>query len=319
MFQKSFEGSDQYYLADPKKITIKKNGGKRWGVLKESKLPLSQAIEAHLNGTPVTDEYGSTGIRGIVLPPIRKSDNKCKWGAIDVDGNIYKDNGFKRDLLNKIKDLDLPLLPCFSKSKGIHIYIRFKEWTDAQKVIDILTTILIKLELPLDTEKFPKQAKVDGTGNGVMLPYMHGVGNDWIKKYDEKEFYTGTREEFEEMFDVLDVNAEDIKIELPAEVNTDTNGSTKKSTEYSRFEIIKKIKSMLNLKCEIVLDKPSELTSTDRLIEICKEHGAKTYIAGTGGRKYMDIDKFTDSNLQVEFQSENNMIKKPILEVLKDV
>ena len=242
MFQKSFEGSDQYYLADPKKITIKKNGGTRWGVLKESKLPLSQAIEAHLNGTPVTDEYGSTGKRGLVLPPIRKSDNKCKWGAIDVDGNIYKDNGFKRDLLNKIKDLDLPLLPCFSKSKGIHIYIRFKEWTDAQKVIDILTTILIKLELPLDTEKFPKQAKVDGTGNGVMLPYMHGVGNDWIKKYDEKEFYTGTREEFEEMFDVLDVNAEDIKIELPAEVNTDTNGSTKKSTEYSRFEIIKKIK-----------------------------------------------------------------------------
>ena len=100
MFQKLFEGSDQFYLANPEKVTVKKNGGTRWGVKKEFKAPLVQAVEAHLNGTPLTDGYGDTGKRGLVLPPIRKSDNKCKWGCMDVDGNVYKDDKFKRDILN---------------------------------------------------------------------------------------------------------------------------------------------------------------------------------------------------------------------------
>ena len=134
-FTETFEGSDQFYLTDPTKLTFKKNGGSRWGVKKEFKMSLGAAIQGHLNGTKLKDCYGDTGIRGVVLPPIRKSDNKCRWAAIDVDGNIYKDNNFKGELLDKLVDLDLPIVPCFSKSKGLHLYTRFKEWTDAQVVI----------------------------------------------------------------------------------------------------------------------------------------------------------------------------------------
>ena len=43
------------------------------------------------------------GIKGVVLPPIRKSDNKCKWGAIDVDGEIYKMMNIKIELLDKVR------------------------------------------------------------------------------------------------------------------------------------------------------------------------------------------------------------------------
>ena len=66
-FIELFEGSDMFYLADPSKLTFKKNGGSRWGVTKEFNIPLAEAIDGHLTGTSK---------KGVVLPPIRKSDNK---------------------------------------------------------------------------------------------------------------------------------------------------------------------------------------------------------------------------------------------------
>ena len=44
-FIELFEGSDQFYLADPTKITFKKNGGVRWGVKREFNKPLAVAME----------------------------------------------------------------------------------------------------------------------------------------------------------------------------------------------------------------------------------------------------------------------------------
>jgi len=41
---------------------------------------------------------------------------------------------------------------------------------------------------------------------------------------------------------------------------------------------------------------------TDRLIDICKEVGADTYLAGKDGRKYMDVEKFKEENVNVIFQ-----------------
>ena len=62
---------------------------------------------------------------------------------------------------------------------------------------------------------FSKQAIVTDTGNGIMLPYMYGIGNDWIKSYKEKIFLTGSIEEFEDYFPTTKVNANDIEIDLP--------------------------------------------------------------------------------------------------------
>lgn len=237
-FIELFEGSDQFYLADPTDLTFKKNGGSRWGVEREFRMSLDKAIEGHLTGTLK---------KGVVLPPIRKSDNKCRWAAIDVDGNIYKDDNFKREILEKIKELDLPLVACFSKSKGLHLYIKFHNWTDAKIVIDILHTFLHKLGLPPETECFPKQAKVTKIGNGIMLPYMKGVGNDLVRYWDGKEFITGSKEEFVEIMSCMDVNAEDIKIELPEAVkaNGKANGAEfldSQSSGPNKFTILKKIK-----------------------------------------------------------------------------
>ena len=235
-YKNLFNGSDQFYLADPTKITIKKNGGKRWGVQKEFSLVLEYCLDGHLDGTLN---------KGVVLPPIRKSDNKCIWGAIDVDGEVYNNEEIKIELLQKVEKLKLPLLPCYSKSKGLHFYIFFNDWTDAKTVRDILLTFLHKLDLPDDTERFPKQVelKPTDTGNGIMLPFMNGIGNDYIKSSNEKKIITGTLFEFELAAGLNTVNAEDIKIELrekpKIEKNTLLDDDPKGPT---KWEILKSIK-----------------------------------------------------------------------------
>ena len=41
---------------------------------------------------------------------------------------------------------------------------------------------------------------------------------------------------------------------------------------------------------------------TDRLIDICKFYKADTYLAGAGGRNYMDCARFEKNRVRVEFQ-----------------
>ena len=231
-FYKIFQGAEDFYLADPTKLTIKKNGGHRWGVEREFYQKLPEAINGHLTGQQKL---------GVVLPPIRKSDYKCTWGAIDIDGNIYTDDKFKKELLDKIQELKLPLTACFSKSKGLHLFIKFVVWTEAEKVIQILKNFLKKLNLPEDTEIFPKQSTLTekGIGNGIMLPFMKDVGNDWIKDWKD-EFITGTVEEFEYEFLSKGISWGEVKLEpeetKPKEVKEDFE------SKYTKLEILKKIK-----------------------------------------------------------------------------
>jgi len=230
-FLEAFPSDKSFYLADPSKVEIKANGGERWEVKREFYIKLDVALEGHLDGTLK---------KGVVLPPIN-SNNECIWGAIDVDGNIYKDDDFKKALLGQVKKLKLPLQPCFSKSRGIHFFIRFTKWTDAKLVSKILETYIKKLELPEDTERFPKQSKQKGkmVGNGIMVPFMKGVGNDWIKSFEDG-FQTGTCQEFLQTLMANKVDPEEVKLDLfekkKTEVSdTDDNG-------YTKIEILQKLK-----------------------------------------------------------------------------
>ena len=239
-FIEAFKGSDKFYLADPSKKTIKKNGGERWAVKESSyefpNLSLEQAIEGHLTGTLR---------RGVVLPPIRRSDNKCFWGSIDIDGNIYKDDEIKKDILHKIDKFNLPLTACFSKSKGLHLFIKFNDWTDAKLVVDILHTFLNKLDLPQDTECFPKQAEVSKMGNGIMLPYMCGYGNYAISEFRHGNIETTSAslegvEKFIGWFLSKGVEASEIEIDLPKPEKKKDDYET--DNGLSKWEILKGIK-----------------------------------------------------------------------------
>ena len=233
-----FPGPKDFYLADPTKTTVKENGGIRWAVDREFRIPLDKALEGHLNGS---------SNKGVVLPPIVWNDKrKCwesVWGAIDIDGNIYKDNKFKKSMLKKIQDT--PFVACFSKSKGLHLFIRFSYPTDAELVVKILHSYLHKFGLPQTTECFPKQSdpKVK-MGNGIMLPFMKDIGNDWIKSFDDQGYSTGSLEEFKNFLFSKRVKAVDIKIETPPKEKL--NGSTpndfdKTQTGLTKFQILKRI------------------------------------------------------------------------------
>ena len=112
----------------------------------------------------------------IGIQPCTK-DGKASFGCIDVDPKNYKDFNIPI-LLSYIEKYKLPLVPCRSKSGGLHIYLFLKEAIDAQTMRDSLASILLPLELPRTTEIYPKQVELEPdeegniSGNFINLPYQ---------------------------------------------------------------------------------------------------------------------------------------------------
>jgi len=81
----------------------------------------------------------------------------------------------------------------------------------------------------------------------------------------------------------------------------------------TNVNIIKQLCYMMNIKTKIVLDYPTSLKSTERLVDLCKHYGATKYLSGPSGKTYLDMKLFPD-NMEVIFQ--DNQDKKPIFEML---
>ena len=115
---------------------------------------------------------GETSIGVIPL----KDDETCKWGCIDVDE--YPIDTSK--LLDVIKEMDLPLVPCMTKSGGVHLFLFTKQPIPAIKIQSKLEEIAASLGRTGD-EIFPKQyewskqiPKEKQTGNWLNMPYFAG-------------------------------------------------------------------------------------------------------------------------------------------------
>lgn len=80
--------------------------------------------------------------------------------------------------------------------------------------------------------------------------------------------------------------------------------------------IIFKTCDLLNIKTKIVFDYPTDLKSNERLIDLCKFYGADTYLAGSGGKNYMELEKFKEQNINVLFQDLNAVNKQHVLDIL---
>lgn len=106
------------------------------------------------------------------MPPI-DSENKCSWGAIDIDE--YQTGN--SDILSHIAAHGLPLVPFRSKSGGLHVYLFLRERVPAEWVLATLEGLAASLGLSR-CEIFPKQvavSKEDGAndvGNWLNLPYF---------------------------------------------------------------------------------------------------------------------------------------------------
>jgi hypothetical protein len=49
-------------------------------------------------------------------------------------------------------------------------------------------------------------------------------------------------------------------------------------------------------------DKLYDLSATDRLVRLCKDHNADYYLSGESGVKYLDVKKFEENNIQILVQ-----------------
>lgn len=78
--------------------------------------------------------------------------------------------------------------------------------------------------------------------------------------------------------------------------------------------IIYTIAKLLGITTEIATDLPTELKGTARLVDICKQHGADTYLSGPSGESYMDLKLFDEAGIKVVFQEK--LASRPIIEAL---
>lgn len=129
--------------------------------------PLTEGVlQGHLDGV--------TGCGGVPI----LDDDTCYWGAIDCDNHGSDEDLPIKEVDAKIRQLRLPLIPCRSKSGGIHIYAFFDKPQAAAKVRALLNKWAADVGYA-GHEVFPKQAKLvngkDGLkmkGNWINFPYF---------------------------------------------------------------------------------------------------------------------------------------------------
>ena len=130
--------------------------------------------------TPAVIQRHLEGTLSIGIAPIR-DDSTCMFGAIDIDD--YKYNLI--DVVNAIEDFNLPLCPCYSKSKKLHIYIFFAEDTKAEDVRDILQWYASAFSCSKKVEIFPKQSSAKDTNtfySWINLPYFNASDDNNHRK-----------------------------------------------------------------------------------------------------------------------------------------
>ena len=131
---------------------------------------------------PVTNELWQKHLNGeepgLGIIPINE-ENKCKWGAIDID--TYPFDHLK--LIQKIRENKFPLIVFRSKSGGAHVYCFTKQFVAASLMRQKLQLMASALGYA-KAEIFPKQSKVmaerGDVGSFLNMPYH---GGDRTVKY----------------------------------------------------------------------------------------------------------------------------------------
>ena len=162
LFLKLFSGlEDAYQLPRPTGKTKPENGKCEYDYTNVISGSISLAVvESHLAG----DQW-------LYIYPIHR-DNQVNFGAIDVDPDDYRDFAAERArILGEIEKLGLYLLPCESKSGGLHLYGFFARRVTAESARLYFEDLARQLGLS-DVEIFPKQDGLEAgeVGSGINMP-----------------------------------------------------------------------------------------------------------------------------------------------------
>lgn len=119
---------------------------------------------------------------GLGVVPITDDDD-CWWAAIDIDNHGQDEDIPIAPIDEYIRSNNLPLLPCRSKSGGVHVYLFLAEPVSAARVRDTLLRWSAALGYS-GSEVFPKQTRLltsggkKQLGNWINLPYMGGAATE---------------------------------------------------------------------------------------------------------------------------------------------
>lgn len=84
--------------------------------------------------------------------------------------------------------------------------------------------------------------------------------------------------------------------------------------DLTNIGIVVEICRLLDIHTIIDYDFKTEKKGTERLVEICKHYNATTYLSGSSGKKYLNLDLFRNENIEVEYQTGQNY--EPIIKTL---
>ena len=153
-----FEGSDAAYGETTVGRIGRKGKAEARSFVRRGKVTQEMA-QAHIDG-----------VQGIGAIPIN-SDNKCRFGALDIDVYDLDHKGLQK----KIKKLKLPLFHCRTKSGGAHLYLFLSDWYPASMIREYLGEMSVAIGFS-GCEIFPKQDTIlverGDLGNFINMPYF---------------------------------------------------------------------------------------------------------------------------------------------------
>tara|TARA_R110002072_G_scaffold119629_1_gene252515 strand:- start:1017 stop:2609 length:1593 start_codon:yes stop_codon:yes gene_type:complete len=142
-------------------------------------------------------------------------DETCKWGCIDVDEYPID----IKNIQSIIKDMGLPLVPCMTKSGGVHLFLFTKTPIPAFKLQGKLEEIAAAMGRTGD-EIFPKQyewskqlPKERQTGNWLNMPYFGGEDTTRYALTEDGE--AASMEEFFEIVEKASITEKEIDKYVP--------------------------------------------------------------------------------------------------------
>ena len=167
--------------------------------------------QAFIKKAPVTDQLWIDHIEGkdprLGIIPIRDNAT-CTWGCIDIDTYPLD----HKKTVRKIRELELPVVMCRSKSGGAHVFLFTKEPVQAKLVRDKLQEWAGELGYA-NCEIFPKQIEIQAdrgdTGNFLNLPY-HG-GDDSMRHGFSDDGSASSLSDFFSLYDRYCTTEKDLK------------------------------------------------------------------------------------------------------------
>jgi hypothetical protein len=172
MMQNAFAGNrDRHCITKIKGYNEKLDKVETESYVKDESVSTAMFLD-HLNG-----------ITGLGMMPIAEGDY-IKFCAIDLDHPNYP----IEYIVRAIYDYDMPILPCYSKSKKLHLYFFTKSnHVKAETMQDMMYFYITLFSLPKSVEIYPLQKELTSAGNcnWINLPYFAASSDNCRKALDK--------------------------------------------------------------------------------------------------------------------------------------